>query len=71
MYVLTLDPIESTQLAHWQKVFVTFLIYLLTTAVYIGSAIFTASIEDFMIKFNVSQVAATPGLTLFVGLVGE
>ena len=48
----------------------TFLICLLTTSVYIGSAIFTAGIEDFMQKFKVAQVPATLGLCLFVAGYG-
>lgn len=49
-----------------KKVFVTFQICLLTTSVYIGSAIYTAGIEGIQEKFHVSQVAALLGLTLFV-----
>ena len=53
-----------------KKFFVTFEICLLTTSVYIGSSIFTAGIEDFMKEFQVSQVVATLGLTLFVAGYG-
>jgi DHA1 family multidrug resistance protein-like MFS transporter len=53
-----------------KKAFVTFLICLLTTGVYIGSAIFTAGIEDFMVQFGVAQVPATLGLCLFVAGYG-
>ena len=49
-----------------KKFFVTFNICLLTTSIYIGSAIYTAGIEDITRSFGVSQVAATLGLTLFV-----
>lgn len=44
----------------------TFDICFLTFSVYIGSAIFSAGIQDVMTVFGVSQVAATLGLTLFV-----
>ncbi|KAI3397187.1 hypothetical protein diail_11161 [Diaporthe ilicicola] len=49
-----------------KKFFVTFEICFLTFSVYIGSAIFSAGIQDVMKAFGVSQVAATLGLTLFV-----
>lgn len=49
-----------------KKVFVTFQICLLTTAVYMGSAIYTAGIVDIQHDFNVSQTSALVGLTLFV-----
>lgn len=54
----------------WKKLFVTFEICLLTFSVYIGSAIFTPGIPTVMQDFGVSQVAATLGLTLFVGGYG-
>lgn len=44
----------------------TFELCLLTFSVYIGSAIYTAGILDVVRVFNVSQVAATLGLCLFV-----
>jgi Ca2+/Na+ antiporter len=48
------------------KFFVTFELCLLTVSVYIGSAIYTAGIPDIMKSFEVSQVEATLGLTIFV-----
>jgi MFS transporter, DHA1 family, multidrug resistance protein len=48
------------------KFFVTFELCLLTVSVYIGSAIYTAGIPDIMESFQVSQVEATLGLTIFV-----
>jgi MFS transporter, DHA1 family, multidrug resistance protein len=48
------------------KFFVTFELCLLTVSVYIGSAIYTAGIPDVMKSFEVSQVEATLGLTIFV-----
>lgn len=49
-----------------KKFFVTFQICLLTTSVYIGSAIYTAGIQGVMAQFDVSEVAALLGLALFV-----
>ena len=54
----------------WKKVVVTFEICLLTFSVYIGSAIYSAGIESVMSEFQISQVAATLGLTLFVAGYG-
>ena len=49
-----------------KKCFVTFQICLLTTSVYIGSAIYTAGLQGIVQQFGVSEVAALLGLTLFV-----
>lgn len=49
-----------------KKVFVTFQICLLTTSVYIGSAIYTAGLVDVTLDFGVSETVALLGLTLFV-----
>ena len=49
-----------------KKFFVTFQICLLTTSVYIGSAIYTAGLEYIVIDFDISPVKALLGLTLFV-----
>lgn len=49
-----------------KKIFVTFQICLLTTAVYMGSAIYTAGVVDIEHDFNVSTTSALVGLTLFV-----
>jgi DHA1 family multidrug resistance protein-like MFS transporter len=62
-------PDDSENPQNWstgKKVWVTFEICLLTFSVYIGSAIYTAGIEDVSAVFGVSRVAATLGLTLFV-----
>jgi MFS family permease len=53
-----------------KKFFVTFEICLLTTGVYIGSAIYSAGIGGVVKQFGVSQVAATLGLCLFVAGYG-
>lgn len=53
-----------------KKFFVTFEICLLTFSIYIGSAIYSAGIEDVVKVFGVSKVAATLGLTLFVAGYG-
>lgn len=43
---------------------------ILTFSVYIGSAIYTAGIQDVMLQFGVAQVPATLGLTLYVAGYG-
>lgn len=53
-----------------KKLWVMFQVCLLTFSVYIGSAIYTAGIEDVIQDFHVSSVAATLGLTLFVAGYG-
>ncbi|KAF2793325.1 MFS general substrate transporter [Melanomma pulvis-pyrius CBS 109.77] len=53
-----------------KKFFVTFEVCFLTFNAYIGSAIYTAGIVAVMRVFNVSQVAATLGLTLYVAGYG-
>jgi DHA1 family multidrug resistance protein-like MFS transporter len=53
-----------------KKYFVTFQICLMTTGIYIGSAIYTPGVEDVMRVFGVSQVVATLGLCLFVAGYG-
>lgn len=49
-----------------KKFFVSCQIWLLTFAVYIGSAIYAPGIVGVTEQFGVSRVAATLGLTLFV-----
>jgi DHA1 family multidrug resistance protein-like MFS transporter len=63
------DPADPDNPRNWstvKKFFVTFEICFLTFSVYIGSAIYTAGIQDVVRVFGVSQVAATVGLTLYV-----
>lgn len=53
-----------------KKFFVTFQLCLLTTSVYIGSAIYTAGLVgpgSVVEQFKVSPVVALLGLSLFVG----
>lgn len=64
------DPENPINWSTSKKVFVTFEICLLTFSVYIGSAIYTAGIQDVVQTFGVSQVKATLGLTLFVAGYG-
>ncbi|KAK3064479.1 hypothetical protein LTS18_006856 [Coniosporium uncinatum] len=64
------DPENPQNWSQFKKFFVTFELCLLTFGVYIGSAIYTAGIEDITRVFGVSQVAATLGLTLFVAGYG-
>nr|POE58710.1 caffeine resistance protein 5 [Quercus suber] len=53
-----------------KKCFVTFQLCLLTTSVYIGSAIYSAGILSVEATFGVAQVPATLGLCLFVAGYG-
>ena len=64
------DPENPMNWSRLKKVVVTAEICLLTTSVYIGSAIYSPGIEGVMAQFGVSQVAATLGLTLFVAGYG-
>ncbi|PWY95924.1 MFS general substrate transporter [Aspergillus sclerotioniger CBS 115572] len=64
------DPENPQNWPQWKKVVVTVEICLLTFSVYIGSAIFSAGIMSVMEQFQISQVAATLGLTLFVAGYG-
>lgn len=60
------DPQNPQNWSMGRKVFVTFLLCLLTFSVYMGSAIYTPGIESIVAYFQVSQITATFGLTLFV-----
>ncbi|KAI9894694.1 MAG: hypothetical protein M1814_002050 [Vezdaea aestivalis] len=60
------DPHNPRNWSLFKKTFVTFQICLLTTSVYIGSAIYTAGLQGVIEEFKVSQTAALLGLTLFV-----
>ncbi len=60
------DPHNPRNWSTPKKLFVTFLICLLTTSVYIGSAIYTAGLAGVQEQFHVSEVQALLGLTLFV-----
>ena len=60
------DPHNPRNWSTFKKVFVTFQICFLTTSVYIGSAIYSASIPGIMPHFQVSETKALLGLTLFV-----
>ncbi|GAA6031785.1 hypothetical protein JCM8097_001989 [Rhodosporidiobolus ruineniae] len=64
------DPDRPQNWSMRKKCFVGGLISLLTFAVYVGSAVYTSSIPGIMQQFNVSQVTATSGLTLFVAAYG-
>jgi MFS transporter, DHA1 family, multidrug resistance protein len=64
------DPQDPMNWSLGKKCFVTFEICLLTTSVYIGSAIYSAGVQEVSKEFGVSQVAATLGLTLFVAGYG-
>ena len=62
-------PEDTENPKNWsrgKRFFVTFEICLLTLSVYIGSAIYSPGIKLVMAEYDVSQVAATLGLSLFV-----
>jgi DHA1 family multidrug resistance protein-like MFS transporter len=50
----------------FKKTWVMGQVCLLTFSVYFGSAIYTAGVVDVAEKFNVSSVASTLGITLFL-----
>lgn len=60
------DPQNPQNWSTPKKFFVTFQICLLTTSVYIGSAIYTAGLPGIEADFDISPVKALLGLTLFV-----
>ncbi|KAI8936510.1 hypothetical protein NX059_006915 [Plenodomus lindquistii] len=64
------DPQNPQNWSRGKKYFVTAEIVLLTFSVYIGSAIYTAGLQDVMLQFGVAQVPATLGLTLYVAGYG-
>ena len=69
IHLITWRPNDPQNPQNWslpKKIFVTAEICILTFGVYVGSAIYTAGIQDVERVFGVSQVAATLGLTLFV-----
>jgi len=64
------DPHNPRNWSRAKKYFVTAEVVILTFSVYIGSAIYTAGIQDVMLQFGVAQVPATLGLTLYVAGYG-
>ena len=71
--VIHFEENDSENPLNWsslKKIIVTAEICLLTTSVYIGSAIYTAGELGVVSQFGVSRVAATLGLTLFVAGYG-
>ena len=64
------DPEDPQNWSSGKKNWVTFQICLLTTAVYIGSAIYTPGLADIEQVFGVSEVAGVVGLTCFVAGYG-
>ncbi|KAI9692813.1 MAG: hypothetical protein M1822_004807 [Bathelium mastoideum] len=60
------DPANPRNWTTGKKFFVTFEVCLLTTSVYIGSAIYTAGLQGVTQRFHVSETVALLGLTLFV-----
>lgn len=69
MMLVDWSPYDSHNPRNWstlKKLFVNFQICLLTSSVYIGSAIYTAGLEGIQHDFHVSPVQSLLGLTLFV-----
>lgn len=64
------DPEDPHNWSISKKFFVSFEICLLTTSIYIGSSIYSAGNDTVEMRFGVSQVAATLGLTLFIAGYG-
>ena len=67
--LVTWTPNDPDNPRNWstpRTLFVTFQICLLTTSVYIGSAIYTAGLQGIEEQFHMSPVKALLGLTLFV-----
>ncbi|KAN0138990.1 Major facilitator superfamily domain containing protein [Lactarius tabidus] len=64
------DPDNPQNWSSWKKAWVMFQTCLLTFAVYLGSAIYTAGIPGITSEFHVSNVAALVGLTTFVAGYG-
>ncbi|KAI0044867.1 putative caffeine resistance protein 5 [Auriscalpium vulgare] len=64
------DPANPLNWPTKKKLWVMFQTCLWTFTMYIGSSIYTAGIEDIALHFEVSTVAATVGLTLFVAGYG-
>ncbi|KAG9025036.1 hypothetical protein FRB95_010609 [Tulasnella sp. JGI-2019a] len=60
------DPANPRNWSSFKRGFVLGLICLLTFSIYMGSAIYTASIPYLLEKFHISIVVATLGLTLYV-----
>lgn len=60
------DPGNPQNWSTRKKIFVSFLICLLTFGVYIGSSIYSPGTQQVAMEFQISQVAATLGLTMFV-----
>ncbi|CAG8210250.1 unnamed protein product [Penicillium olsonii] len=67
--VISWGPDDTENPQNWsvtKKLLVSSMIWLLTFAIYIGSAIYSPGIPDAAQHFGISNVAATLGLTLFV-----
>ncbi|KAM0788496.1 hypothetical protein ACM66B_001628 [Microbotryomycetes sp. NB124-2] len=72
-FLVEFDENDQDRPHNWsqrKRVFVGFLIALLTFSVYVGSAIYTSAIPSVMADFGVSQVVATLGLSMFVFAYG-
>ncbi|OCK73524.1 MFS general substrate transporter, partial [Lepidopterella palustris CBS 459.81] len=64
------DPKKPMNWSNAKKAFVTAQLCILTTTIYLSAAIYTAGIQGVQQQFQVSEVAALLGLTLFVAGYG-
>ncbi|GAA6002012.1 hypothetical protein JCM10207_003037 [Rhodosporidiobolus poonsookiae] len=72
-WLVEFDENDQDRPQNWssrKRVFIGSLISLLTFAVYVGSAVYTSSIPGLMEEYDIGQVTATSGLTLFVAAYG-
>jgi MFS transporter, DHA1 family, multidrug resistance protein len=60
------DPANPQNWNSWKKVWVAFIIFLYTFAVYSASAIYTSAEPQVMAKFGVGQSKASLGLSMYV-----
>ncbi|EXJ73658.1 uncharacterized protein A1O5_03420 [Cladophialophora psammophila CBS 110553] len=60
------DPANPQNWGSWKKVWVAFLIFIYTFAVYSASAIYTSAEPQVMAKFGVGQSKASLGLSMYV-----
>ncbi|GJN87518.1 hypothetical protein Rhopal_000469-T1 [Rhodotorula paludigena] len=72
-WLVDFDEDDQDRPLNWssrKRLFVASLISLLTFGVYVGSAVYTSSVPGLMEEFDVGQVTAIAGLTLFVAAYG-
>ena len=60
------DPANPQNWGSWKKVWIAFVIFMYTFAVYSASAIYTSAEDQVMAKFGVGQAKASLGLSMYV-----